>query len=307
VAASSDARTSTQMNGSAIALHAIMSVVGRILRQALGAASVAAAFSSEARAQTSVPQTMVARGLYDQAAAAMARKDYEAAYPMLEEALRLEPAALGARLALAECYESADKLASAWATYAIVEQEAIKAKQPDRQQRAHERAAAIEPRLAKLAIEVPEAVSKLPGLDVKRDGVAVGPAQWGVPLPADKGSHLIAVEASGRQTFMIVFEILADGITARATIAEPALPSYSTSWWEMRTPPPAPRRTVKELPAVRAPPPPPQRGVPTVDLMGPQGLELCEVTPAGVEACSPPAAKVSWTRSPSGSTRRSAR
>src|SRR4051812_34469617 len=118
---------------------------GWFLLLAVAASIAIAGAPSAAHAQSTVPTTVMARGLYEQAVAAIGRKEYEAAYRMLEEAVRLEPAALGARLVLAECYEAADRLASAWGAYGIVEQEAMKAKQEDRRGGGHERAPPLLP------------------------------------------------------------------------------------------------------------------------------------------------------------------
>jgi hypothetical protein len=249
-----------------------------LLLPAVAAALVAAA-ASDARAQGT--QTVVAKALYDQAVVAMGHKDYEAAYPLLEEAIRLEPAALGARLALAECYEAGDRLASARGMYGIVEQEAIKAKQTERQSTARERGAALEPRLAHLVIEVPGMVSTLPGLAIERDGVPVGHAQWGVSLPVDRGSHVIAIEALGRQRVVDTFEVLANGVIAKAIVPEPPPLSAGAPWWEVQPPPPAPRRLHRRLPELRPLPPPPVRGMLTLNLDAPGGLGLCELAPAG--------------------------
>jgi len=55
----------------------------------------------------------------------------------------------------------------------------------------------LKPKLAQLTIVVPEAMRGLPGLEVKRDDVTVGAAQWGVRLPVDKGRHAVVVTATG--------------------------------------------------------------------------------------------------------------
>jgi hypothetical protein len=39
------------------------------------------------------------------------------------------------------------------------------------------------------------------GLEITRDGVAVGPAQWGSMVPVDPGPHEILARAPGRQTY----------------------------------------------------------------------------------------------------------
>ena len=70
-------------------------------------------------------------------------------------------------------------------------------------------------------LEVPEAVGRLPGLSITRDGVQVGPGQWGVPLPADMGSHVIVIEATGRQRIQTTFDILAD-VSSQVALDFPA-------------------------------------------------------------------------------------
>lgn len=247
-------------------------------RAFLPAACLAAAtLTGAARAQTtSLPQSMTARGLYDQAVLAIGRKDYEAAAPMLEEAARLEPSALGAKLALAECYEAGGKLASAWGMYGIVEQEAARAGQRDRQERARGRAAALAPKLAHLVLDVPEAVGRLPGLVLLRDGQAVGPRQWGVPLPADRGRHVIVVEALGRGRVTLAFELLADGVTGHAAVPEPPPAAADTPWWSEPIPRDLPPRWTAERRVIAPPPPPPERGRPLVELRGGLGLALYE-------------------------------
>jgi tetratricopeptide (TPR) repeat protein len=107
-----------------------------------------------------------AQALFDSADELMKRKDYAAACPKLEEVTRLIPDGLGAKLTLAECYEGAGKLASAWSTYSQVESLAARQNQPDRQTLARDRAAQLKPKLAKLVINVPAAVSALPGLAI---------------------------------------------------------------------------------------------------------------------------------------------
>jgi len=178
-------------------------------------------FGTNADAQSNPQQMAIARGIHEQAIVALDRKDYEVACPMLEEAVRIEPSALGARLTLAECYEAADKLASAWGAYSVLELEAKKTNDEKRRVRAREGAAALLPRLAHVVIEVPEAVRVIPGLTIKRDGVALGTSQWGVPVPADKGRRVIQIEAQGRQSTQMSVDVLENGVTVRAVVSEP--------------------------------------------------------------------------------------
>lgn len=176
-----------------------------------------------ALAQSVDPQRVAAaQTLYDQATADMEARRYSDACPKLEEVTRLVPEGLGAKLTLAECYEAIGKKASAWAQYVAVEALAPRANQAERAARAGEKALALKAELATITLEVPDAVKRLPGLAITRDGVPVGEVQWGTPVPADKGSHEIVIAATGRKTVTLKVEVAADGakVTARATMPE---------------------------------------------------------------------------------------
>jgi hypothetical protein len=182
---------------------------------------------SEGGAQTSAATT-----LWEQALEAMHNQDFASACPKIEEVVRLRPDGLGAKLKLAECYEGAGRLASAWALYALVEPVAEKANQPDRQKTAHDRVEALKPKLAMITIAVPATVRTLPGLEIRCDERVINPAQWGVPLPVDKGRHVIVVTATARVRGEQAEVIDADGAARTVTLVPPAwvnLPTEGTA------------------------------------------------------------------------------
>ncbi len=175
-----------------------------------------------AQAQTVDPaKAVAAQALYEQATGEMDARNYASACPKLEEVTRLVPEGMGAKLTLGECYEAVGKLASAWSQYALVEAAAAKAAQPDRARRAAEKAAALKPRLATLVIEVPDAVRAIHGIAITRDGVAVGSAQWGVPVPADAGGHDVVASAPGHTPWKKRVEIVADGAEVSVAVKPP--------------------------------------------------------------------------------------
>src|SRR5262245_36063967 len=145
---------------------------------------VAACSFIETAAAQPASDRAAAQVLFDEAQAAMDRSDYTTACPKLEETVRLEPRAVGAKLALAQCYEAAGKLASAWAAFVAVEAAAERENQKDRERIAEARIAALRPRLATLTVRVPAQVQKLAGFSVQRDGAEIGPGQWGSAVPA---------------------------------------------------------------------------------------------------------------------------
>ena len=178
---------------------------------------VSVAWAPPAHAQSDSDR-QAAQALFDSADELMKSKNYAAACPKLEEVTRLVPDGLGAKLTLAECYEGAGKLASAWSTYSQVESLAARLNQPDRQTLARDRATALKPRLAKLVIKVAPAIASLKGLVVKRDGKPVGTAQFGEAIPADIGDHTIEVTAEGKLPWSAPAKVAADGSTVTVEV-----------------------------------------------------------------------------------------
>jgi len=158
-----------------------------------------------------------AEALFSQGVELMEAGNFEEGCPKLAESQRLDPGT-GTLGSLAECYEKAGKLASAWTTWKTTASSAKSAGQSDREAYAREQAAALEPRLGRLTIHVPE--DKRPdGLTVERDGVVLSAATWGTPLPTDAGQHTIVVQAPGREKFE-TSAMVEDGKTAEVTIPE---------------------------------------------------------------------------------------
>jgi serine/threonine-protein kinase len=202
-----------------------------------------------ARPSQAEGDAVAAQALFDQAKQLMSEGKYGEACPKLEESQRLDPGS-GTLLNLADCYEREGKLASAWTKFLEAASAAQTVGKADREATARERAAGLAKRLGKIVINVTGA--ETPGLAIKRDGNAVGNAQWGVPIPADRGTHSISAEATGRKgweqkinvtdgtvTTVTVPQLEASAPTAPATappaatpappVEAPAAPSTSSS------------------------------------------------------------------------------
>jgi hypothetical protein len=197
-----------------------------------------------------------AQALFDQGRAQMKAKNYAEACPKLAESQRLDPG-MGTQFHLADCYENQGKLASAWANFLEVASLAAASHQPDREKAAKARAARLEPRLPKLTIVIP-ATSRAPGMQVSRDGVAVGEVQWGSALPVDPGKREVTVTAPGRQTFTVTVT-LNEGMPA--TVKVPALQPAP----ESAAAPAAPATAPAATPVASAPPPFPEPAAPPAD------------------------------------------
>ncbi len=186
------------------------------------------------RAQSPDPQRFAAaQSLFDEARQLMDASRFKEACPKLEEVVRLEPKGLGAKLRLAQCYEGAGRLASAFASYTVVSQEAQQAGQDERAVFAAGRARALKPRLSRLTIAVPAALRSLPGFELRRDGEALGEPQWGAAIPIDGGPHSIAAIARGKRPFERVIEVPSEGASEVVEIPDladaPGSPAASAS------------------------------------------------------------------------------
>lgn len=160
--------------------------------------SLSLPLSGVAAAQGDAQKTALAQSLFEQADAAMKEKKFDEACPKLERVVTLVPEGVGARMTLAECYEGAGKLASAFGTYVGAEGAARKQNQEDRAQLARQKMDALKARVALLTLEVPDEVKKAPGFALKRDGADVSDAEFGGPVAVDKGEHVVIATATGR-------------------------------------------------------------------------------------------------------------
>ncbi len=129
--------------------------------------------------------------MFREARKAVAAGDYGRACPMFAESLRLEPGA-GARMNLADCEEHIGRIASAWEHWHEALDE-MRGKTDARSARAQRRLAALEKRLPRLTLKLELGAGK--EAKVERDGVAIGAATLGLPVPVDPGVHTVVVRA----------------------------------------------------------------------------------------------------------------
>lgn len=165
----------------------------RTLLLSLAALGVVTAIAPLARADNAA----AAEALFVEGRRLLQEKQLAAACPKLAESYKLDPAT-GTLLALALCYEGQGRTASAWAAYTEAASRAHNEKNPEREQAAKERAAALEPRLARIAVEIAPGAEKPAGLTITRDGEVVGDGSLGVPIPVDPGEHELTAKAAGK-------------------------------------------------------------------------------------------------------------
>jgi len=177
-----------------------------------------------------------AEALFNQGRALAASGKYAEACPKFEASEQLDPG-LGTLLNLAACYEKLGKTASAWAEYREAIPLARAAGSKVRVDLATERAKALESRLSMLTIRALGGGEQSAGLDIRRDGVPVLPAELGSPIPVDPGSHTVEATAPGKQKWSSTVELReaqrlavdVPALTRNEVSAPPVGPAVATS------------------------------------------------------------------------------
>lgn len=146
-----------------------------------------------------------ARVLFKEARELVARGDYQAACPKFEQSLALE-AGLGTQFNLADCWEHIGRTASAQALFVGAAASAKAAGQSEREQVLRDRAAALEPRIPRLVVEVSDPDPKLV---VKRGDLPLESEAYGKARAVDPGSYLIVAKAPGKKTWKTQIEVAA--------------------------------------------------------------------------------------------------
>jgi len=153
-------------------------------------------WGAPASAQESVS---TAKTLFEQGQKQLEDKNYDAACASFK-ASNDAVARVGTLLNLGDCYEKANKLASAWGAYFDAINLGRRQGKPEYEEFAQKKKDELDPKLLKLAIIVPPDV-KVDGMKITRDKVLVEPAAWGVPIAVDAGPHAIDVSAPHKLPF----------------------------------------------------------------------------------------------------------
>jgi hypothetical protein len=155
--------------------------------------------------------------LFDEGRKLVGQHRYAEACPKFAESQRLAPSG-GTLLNLAECYERTGQTASAWVAWKDAAARASAAGKGDVEKRALARASALEPTLARLTIAVAPDSNAL-GLEVKRDGVPVGPAEYGLAIPVDPGEHTVEARAPRKKEWSTKVNVASKQTDARVTVS----------------------------------------------------------------------------------------
>lgn len=157
---------------------------------------------------------------FQQAIEKLKRGDAAAACPLLEESDRLDPQP-GTEYELGKCYEAVGRHASAWSRLRAVAEKLDARGERNKADKVRQHiTSAIEPKLSRVTIVVPAAVSLVPGLVVERDGIVLGRPMWGTATPVDPGGHHLRVIAPGKRAWSSSFDVTAPGAAITITVPD---------------------------------------------------------------------------------------
>lgn len=152
--------------------------------------------------------------LFDEARALAKEGEYEEACPKFEQSHHLHPG-IGTLFNLADCNERIGKAASARLQYLEVARLTREAGETKREKVALDRAAALEPKLAKISLVVPEGAEDV---EVRVDGKIVSAEDLAKPMPLDRGAHVVTASGKGRKPFHASIVLDQDGQVATVEV-----------------------------------------------------------------------------------------
>ena len=188
-------------------------VATRVLRMLVATALVLSPARLTAAESADV---VAARALFEEARGLMKAGHYDAACPKLEAASKLYSGP-GVLLNLGACYESAGRLAKAWAEFGEAATAAAAEGKSEYEAEARRRRAALDARVPRLVVHV---AAERPDLLVLCDGAPLDRSSWGAAVPVDAGAHVVSAALAGRQVWSVSLTIASSGETVRVEVPE---------------------------------------------------------------------------------------
>jgi hypothetical protein len=183
---------------------------------------------------------VAAEAMFEEGRKLVAQGKYAEACPKFADSQRLDPSP-GTLLNLASCWEKLGRTATAWATYRAAASSANASGRKDYIATAQKHAETLAPRLAHLTLNVPTGIE---GLLVKRDGLPILNAEWGLAIPVDVGGHAVEASAPGYKGWVSSVDVPAEGASVAVTIppleALPREPTTPAALAPAPTPQPTP-------------------------------------------------------------------
>jgi hypothetical protein len=210
-----------------------IATISRHLSAIVAAGALCVPASAHAQSAT---DAALAEALIREGKDLMVENRFAEACPKLAESQRLAPG-MGTQLSLAICHEGEKKLALAWAEYSQVLPAARRAGRQDRADYAEQRIKALEPRLSRLTIDVPQGAAA-PGFEVRVGDLAISRAAFGVAAPMDGATYTVTARAPGYQTWSRDVQVKPEGDDIHVSVP-PLVPVPATE----NTPAPPPEAT----------------------------------------------------------------
>ncbi|MGH7285577.1 MAG: tetratricopeptide repeat protein, partial [Polyangiaceae bacterium] len=178
-------------------------------------ALASATFVVPALAQSS--NEAAAQKLFDEGRVLMTASRFDEACQKFEASEKLSPAG-GTLFNLGDCYEKAEKPASAWARYNEAADRASALHRPDAEKFARDRANALTGSLAFIKVEIDPSLKSIEGLVITIDAAPLASAGWDTPIPADPGAHEIRATAPGKKPWSTQVAVAGQGSTSAVRI-----------------------------------------------------------------------------------------
>ena len=192
-----------------------------------------------------VTQEAAAQALFDEGQQLLSDGKVTDACRRFEASQEMDPGA-GTELNLANCYEKAGLLASAWVRFKSAGSNARRSARPQWGVVADDRAKKLEPRVPRVVIRLAaEADGGQVPVAMQIDGLPIPTESFGLQVPLDPGEHRLLVTSTGRTPFERGFAVTEGKIETIDVPPLAAIPSPTP-----RDVPPPPARTEA------APPPP---------------------------------------------------
>lgn len=183
------------------------------------AASLVALLATASTARADTSTEVIAEELFREGKRLMGEGRFAEACPKLAESQRLDPGG-GTLLALGLCHEGEGRTASAWAELKDARSAARREGRKDRIEVVDARLAALEPRLARIRVKVPDGVANDASLVIRLDGLDYPRAAWGISLPVDPGRHVVEATATRHAPLRIDVYVPDEPRTTDVEVAE---------------------------------------------------------------------------------------
>lgn len=158
----------------------------------------------------------IAESLFHEGKKLYNEKRYAEACQRLDQSHRADPAG-GTVLLLAMCYERLGRSSSAWAKYSEALALARRDGRSDREQKAQEAMAALEPQLTYVTVTLEPEAKSISNMAFELDGNHI-PLLIDAKVPVDPGEHTLVVKATDYEPFTHQFSVTEQGATVNVRV-----------------------------------------------------------------------------------------